>query len=213
MTRLTPNLRLESRLWRAGLFPVAGLDEVGRGAWAGPLVAAAVVLPPGRRDLRRVLAGVRDSKQMTPRQRTTWASRVREIALAVGVGEADSAEVDALGPLRATRLAMERALHALPLQPCFLLLDFMRLPEVSLPQTSLPHGDALALSISAASVIAKVWRDQGMISLEERYPGYGFARHKGYGTLAHREALGRLGPCVVHRASFAPVAGLLSAAA
>src|SRR3989304_2647972 len=117
MTRLTPNLRLESRLWRGAPFPVAGLDEVGRGAWAGPLVAAAVVLPPGRKDLRRVLAGARDSKQMTPRQRTTWASRVREIALAVGVGEADSAEGDALGPLRATRLAMERARHALPPQP------------------------------------------------------------------------------------------------
>src|SRR3972149_8486460 len=117
MTRLTPSLRLESRRGRAGLSPGAGLDEVGRGAWAGPLVAAAVVLPPGRKDLRRVLAGVRDSKQMTPRQRTTWASRVREIALAVGVGEADPAEGAALGPLRATRPAMERELHALPLPP------------------------------------------------------------------------------------------------
>jgi ribonuclease HII len=213
MTPLTPSLRLESRLWQAGVFPVAGLDEVGRGAWAGPVVAAAVVLPADRRNLRRLLAGVRDSKLMAPRQRVRLAGRVREIALAVGVGEASPLEVDGIGPLRATRLAMERALDALGLEPSHLLLDFIRLPEVCLPQTALPHGDSLALSISAASVIAKVWRDQGMASLEGRYPGYGFARHKGYGTQGHRDALCRLGPCLIHRISFAPVAGLLSAAA
>jgi ribonuclease HII len=208
-----PTLRLEARLWKAGIIPVAGLDEAGRGAWAGPIVAAAVVLPADRRDLRRILAGVRDSKEMTSRQRELWAGRIREIALAVGVGEAASLDVDGIGPLRATRLAMHRALQALAIEPRFLLLDFMRLPEIPLPQTCLPHGDGLALSISAASVIAKVWRDEGMKAIEESYPGYGFARHKGYGTASHREALGRLGPCPIHRSSFAPVASLLAAAA
>lgn len=213
MRHTAPTLRLEARLWKAGIIPVAGLDEAGRGAWAGPIVAAAVVLPADRRDLRRILAGVRDSKEMTSRQRELWAGRIREIALAVGVGEAASLDVDGIGPLRATRLAMHRALQALAIEPRFLLLDFMRLPEIPLPQTCLPHGDGLALSISAASVIAKVWRDEGMKAIEESYPGYGFARHKGYGTASHREALGRLGPCPIHRSSFAPVASLLAAAA
>ena len=213
MRHAAPTLRLEAHLWKAGIIPVAGLDEAGRGAWAGPIVAAAVVLPADRRDLRRILAGVRDSKEMTSRQRELWAGRIREIALAVGVGEAASLDVDGIGPLRATRLAMHRALQALAIEPRFLLLDFMRLPEIPLPQTCLPHGDGLALSISAASVIAKVWRDEGMKAIEESYPGYGFARHKGYGTASHREALGRLGPCPIHRSSFAPVASLLAAAA
>ncbi|OGO08996.1 MAG: ribonuclease HII, partial [Chloroflexi bacterium RBG_13_66_10] len=204
MRHTAPTLRLEARLWKAGIIPVAGLDEAGRGAWAGPIVAAAVVLPADRRDLRRILAGVRDSKEMTSRQRELWAGRIREIALAVGVGEAASLDVDGIGPLRATRLAMHRALQALAIEPRFLLLDFMRLPEIPLPQTCLPHGDGLALSISAASVIAKVWRDEGMKAIEGSYPGYGFARHKGYGTASHREALGRLGPCPIHRSSFAP---------
>jgi ribonuclease HII len=150
---------------------------------------------------------------MTARQRDAWAARIREIALGVGVGEATSCEVDGIGPLRATCLAMQRALLALSLEPRYLLLDFVRLPEVSLPQTAVPHGDERILSISAASVIAKVWRDQRMLSLEEAYPGYGFARNKGYGTRVHQEALGRLGPCAVHRASFAPVADVLAAAA
>jgi ribonuclease HII len=204
---------LETRLWEAGISPVAGLDEVGRGAWAGPLVAAAVMLPPDRRNLRRLLTGVRDSKEMTARQRDRLADRIRQVALAVAVGEADPGEVDGIGPLRATRLAMERALQALPLEPRFLLLDFMRLPELGVPQTALPHGDGQVLSISAASVIAKVWRDDEMADLERSYPGYGFARHKGYGTAAHREALCRLGPCPIHRCSFSPVAGMILAAA
>jgi ribonuclease HII len=204
---------LERALWQAGIGVVAGLDEVGRGAWAGPLVAAAVVLPPGKRGLGKRLAGVRDSKQMTARQRACWARSIREVALAVGVGEATPDEVDGIGPLRATRLAMQRALDSLPLPPLILLVDFMRLPEVELPQVALPHGDALALSISAASVIAKDWRDREMRSLEGEYPGYGFARHKGYGTAQHGEALARLGPCPAHRASFAPVERILIAAA
>jgi ribonuclease HII len=150
---------------------------------------------------------------MTARQRSLWAGRIREVALAIGVGEADVAEVDALGPLRATCLAMERAVASLEFPPLALLLDFMRLPEIALPQICLPHGDEETLSISAASVIAKEWRDRQMASLEACYPGYGFARHKGYGTARHREALSRLGPCPIHRASFAPVAEAIIAAA
>jgi ribonuclease HII len=150
---------------------------------------------------------------MTARQRALWAGRIRDVALAVGVGEAGVAEVDALGPLQATCLAMERALASLKFPPLALLLDFMRLPEIDLPQVCLPHGDEETLSISAASVIAKEWRDRRMTLLEDSYPGYGFARHKGYGTAQHREALCRLGPCLIHRASFAPVAGFLIATA
>jgi ribonuclease HII len=206
--RLHPDLVLERQLRKEGFASIAGLDEAGRGAWAGPLTAAAVILPLERPDLAEILHGVRDSKQMTPAQRFRWAGAIREVAVAIGVGHCLPEEVDDLGPLVATRLAMERALAGLSLVPEHLLIDYLRLPEVSLPQTSLPQGDARVLSIAAASVIAKVTRDQWMVSLEEAYPGYGFARHKGYGTPEHRGALALLGPCPLHRMSFAPVASL-----
>lgn len=207
--RSNPDLVLERQLQKEGFASIAGLDEAGRGAWAGPLMAAAVILPLGRPDLAEILHGVRDSKQMTPAQRSRWAGAIREVAVAIGVGHCLPEEVDDLGPLVATRLAMERALTGLSLVPGHLLIDYLRLPEVSLPQTSLPQGDARVLSIAAASVIAKVTRDQWMVSLEEAYPGYGFARHKGYGTSQHRSALLRLGPSPVHRRSFSPVAVLV----
>ena len=207
--RSNPDLVLERQLQKEGFASIAGLDEAGRGAWAGPLMAAAVILPLGRPDLAEILHGVRDSKQMTPAQRDRWAGAIREVAVAIGVGHCLPEEVDDLGPLVATRLAMERALTGLSLVPGHLLIDYLRLPEVSLPQTSLPQGDARVLSIAAASVIAKVTRDQWMVSLEEAYPGYGFARHKGYGTSQHRSALLRLGPSPVHRRSFSPVAVLV----
>ena len=207
--RSNPDLVLERQLRKEGFASIAGLDEAGRGAWAGPLTAAAVILPLERPDLAEVLHGVRDSKQMTPAQRTRWAEIIRQVALAIGVGHSLPEEVDDLGPLVATRLAMERALAGLSLVPEHLLIDYLRLPEVSLPQTGLPQGDARVLSIAAASVIAKVTRDQWMVSLEEAYPGYGFARHKGYGTPEHRSALLRLGPSPVHRRSFSPVAVLV----
>jgi ribonuclease HII len=196
---------------RGGVRYIVGLDEAGRGAWAGPVVAAAVVLPVGRFDLARALTGVRDSKQMTPRQRAVWAERIREVALAYAVGEASAEEVDGGGLLPATRAAMERALAALPLAPEHLFIDHLRLPGTALPQTVLIHGDARSLSIAAASVLAKTARDRLMLSLDDHYPGYGFQRNKGYGTAEHRAALRARGPCAIHRFSYAPLARRLFA--
>ncbi|OGO12965.1 MAG: ribonuclease HII [Chloroflexi bacterium RBG_13_68_17] len=206
-----PSLVMEQALRAHGFACIAGLDEAGRGAWAGPLTAAAVILPLENAGLAGLLIGVRDSKIMTARQRTRWAESIRQVALAWAVGEASVDEVDGLGPLRASRLAMTRALNGLRLQPVHLLIDHLCLPEVTLPQTALPHGDALVLSIAAASVLAKVSRDQEMVSLDCAFPDYGFGRHKGYGTPQHRHALQRLGPSAVHRRSYAPVAALASA--
>lgn len=200
-----PSLRLERRLSSASRLPVAGLDEVGRGALAGPLVAAAVVLPLDRRNLRRQLDGVRDSKQMTDRQRRQWAERVRQLAADYGLGLVTAAEIDRMGPLAGTLLAMERALDSLTVQPGHLLLDHVALPRVPIQQTSITHGDASVLCIAAASVLAKVWRDDLMELYDRTYPGYGFAQHKGYGTAEHVEALRCQGPSPLHRRSFQPV--------
>jgi len=202
-----PDLSHEFLLWQKGISLIAGLDEAGRGAWAGPVSAAAVILSPAP-DLVERLKGVRDSKQMTARQRTFWAGRIREVALAWGMGFASCQEIDAAGILPATRLAMQRALDQLELAPEYLLLDAVRLPAVDLPQTALIKGDCKVLSIAAASVLAKTERDRLMLSLDNDFPGYGFARHKGYGTAVHRAALESLGPCAQHRMSFKPLAGL-----
>jgi ribonuclease HII len=165
-----------------------------------------VVLPLDHPDLVKSLAGVRDSKQMTPSQREYWASAIHQIALGIGLGVASSKEVDQRGLIVATREAMGRALIDLGKQPEHLLIDHLPLPDIPLPQTVLTRGDSRALSIASASVIAKVARDQLMVDLDEHHPGYGFARHKGYGTPQHRTALTHLGPCPSHRFSFAPVA-------
>ena len=201
-----PDLSREFLLWQQGISLIAGLDEAGRGAWAGPVSAAAVILSPAP-DLVERLKGVRDSKQMTARQRTFWAGRIREVALAWGVGFASCQEIDAAGILPATRLAMQRALDQLELAPEYLLLDAVRLPAVDLPQTALIKGDCKVLSIAAASVLAKTERDRTMLALDSAFPGYGFARHKGYGTAVHRAALASLGPCAEHRRSFRPIKG------
>ena len=196
-----PDLNYEQSLWTAGVGRVGGIDEAGRGPLAGP-VAAAVVILPAHPNLTEQLNGVRDSKQMTPHQRQTASTRIQEAALAYAVGFTEAAEIDALGILPATRLAAWRALQALAIIPQHLLLDCLFLPEVDIPQTSLIKGDRRSLSIAAASVLAKTARDARLLELEQEYPGYGFARHKGYGTAAHREALQRLGPCPQHRRSF-----------
>ena len=201
-----PDLEHEQRLWGSGLQRVAGIDEAGRGAWAGPVVAAAVVLPSSDATLLQTLHGVRDSKVMTARQRAVWAERIRGVALAVGVGETPPEQVDSIGLMAATRAAMRRALDALGVPPDHLLIDHLRLTGVRVPQTPLTHGDARCLSIAAASVIAKVARDQRMTELEVTWPGYGFGVHKGYGTARHQEALARLGPSPIHRFSYAPIA-------
>lgn len=200
-----PSLRWERRLLRRGAQTIAGLDEVGRGAWAGPIVAAAVVLPLQRSNLAAALRGVRDSKQMTASQRDHWREQILAWA-EVGLGEASPMEVDERGVIGATRLAMARALARLPRPADHLLIDYLRLPAVALPQTPLTFGDQLSLSIAAASVVAKVARDRAMVAVDLQYPGFGFARHKGYGTDEHFSALQSLGPSPIHRYSFVPVA-------
>lgn len=203
---MNPNLSYEFSLWQQGVSLIAGLDEAGRGAWAGPVAAAAVILSPAS-DLVERLSGVRDSKQMTARQRAFWAERIRTVALTWGVGFASCIEIDEIGIVPATRLAMQRALEKLVIAPQHLLIDAVSLPGVALPQTSLIKGDCKVLSISAASVLAKTERDRLMVSLDGEFPGYSFARHKGYGTAIHRAALENLGPCAQHRISFKPMAG------
>jgi ribonuclease HII len=204
-----PNLYEELDLYVAGYARVAGLDEVGRGAWAGPVCAAAVVLPLNRPDLPELLAGVRDSKQLSPAQRERLLPLILDAADAVGVGWATPAEVDERGIVPATRQAMARAVKELDGRADALLVDYVRLPDLDLPQRALPKADAHCLSVAAASIVAKVTRDQLMVALEQDYPGYGFARHKGYGTRQHREALARLGPLPIHRKSWRPVRDML----
>ena len=204
-----PSLRLERRFLSQGHRLIAGIDEAGRGAWAGPVVAGAVILPLDDRRLRVALRGVCDSKLLTPRERERLYERILATALAVGVGGAGPGEVDRDGLMAATRAAMQRAVTLLSPQPEALLLDAVDLrAEVDLPQRWLPHGEAASLSIAAASIVAKVSRDRLMVALDARYPGYSLAQHKGYGTALHQAALARLGPSEIHRASFAPVAGL-----
>ena len=200
---LAPNFEFEIALWDQGCSLVAGIDEAGRGALAGPVAAGALIFPsnPG---LLPTLKGVRDSKQMTARQRLFWGQRLLEVCLAWGVGFASAVEIDTLGIVPATRLAMWRAVQALGQQPEHLLVDYMKLPELSIAQTPLVKGDARSLSIAAASILAKTRRDVILGELEAQYPGYGLARHKGYATAAHRAALARLGPSPIHRLSFAP---------
>jgi len=200
MTYPRPDLRFEQALWQAGVRRVAGIDEAGRGALAGPVAAAAVILPP---DLPAgALEGVRDSKQMTPKQREYWAEQVRVHALAWAVGYALPQEIDEKGILAAVYRAVRRALTCLRPSPEYLLLDYLRLPGCELPQTALIKGDQRALSIAAASVLAKTHRDALMRWWDARYPGYDFARHKGYGTAAHRQAIAALGLSPLHRHTF-----------
>jgi ribonuclease HII len=201
---LIPDLSEEYMLRAAGHTRVAGLDEAGRGAWAGPVCAAAVVLPLDRTDLPDRLTGVCDSKQLTPTQRKTLFPIVLEVAEAVGVGWAAPAEVDEVGILPATRRAFARAVEGLDGRVDALLLDHVRLPDLNIPQRAIPKADVHCLSVAAASIIAKVTRDRLMVALEQDFPGYGLARHKGYGTRQHREALARLGPSSIHRVSWRP---------
>jgi ribonuclease HII len=197
----SPDLSFEQALWSQGVQMIAGIDEAGRGALAGP-VAAGVVILPARDGLMAQLRGVRDSKQMTPEQRAKWADELRLIALAWGVGLASAREIDEFGIVPATRLAAQRALQQITIQPQHLLLDFLQLPEVHLPQTPLVKGDERSLSIAAASILAKTIRDELLCDYNRQYPGYGFAVHKGYGTAAHRLAMQRLGLTPIHRRSF-----------
>lgn len=198
---IRPNLKIESSLWERGVQRIAGLDEAGRGALAGPVAVGALILPPDR-GLYRRLKGVRDSKEMTPENRDYWAEVLKDCALAWSVGFAEVEEIDRLGIVPAVYLAANRALKALEPAAEHLLIDYFTLPGTRLPQTSMIKGDAISLSIAGASVLAKTTRDHLMQQLDHRFPDYGFARHKGYGTLAHRQAIADYGRCVLHRRSF-----------
>lgn len=179
---------------------LCGVDEAGRGPLAGPVVAAAVILPPGVS-----LPSLNDSKKLSPRRRERLAAEIRATALAWAVAEVSAAEIDEWNILRATLRAMARAVAALPLVPDEVLVDGNRAPTLEVPVRTIIGGDALEPAIMAASILAKTHRDARLVALDRRYPGYGFARHKGYGTAAHMAALARLGPCPEHRRSFAPV--------
>jgi len=197
----------EQALRKQGFLSIAGVDEVGRGALFGPVVAAAVVLPVKIRRLARL--GLKDSKQLTAELREQLDAEIRGIALAVAVAEVDAATIDAVNIYQASRLAMLRAVEALTVAPDHLLIDAMRLDHPC-AQTKLIYGDSLSLSIAAASVVAKVYRDAQMRSYDEEYPQYGLAAHKGYGTPQHRRALQEHGPCALHRRTFAPVTAVLT---
>jgi ribonuclease HII len=200
----TPDLSLESEFWRAGVARVAGIDEAGRGALAGPVAAAACILPTDIK-LPQTLHGVRDSKQMTPLKRQFWSTRLKETVVTSAVGFASAAEIDALGIIPATRLAASRAIEMLSIRPDHLLLDYLFLPDNPIPQTSLIKGDARSLSIAAASILAKTARDAYLCELDGEFPGYRFSAHKGYGTADHRSTIMALGGTPVHRHSFAPL--------
>jgi len=202
-----PDLAPE-RAWAAelGVLAIAGVDEAGRGALAGPVVAAAVVLPLADETVAAHLQGVRDSKLLSPAARDQLYQVIIDNAAAVGVGFGLAEGIDQHGILSATRRAMTEAVGCLWPPPEAVLVDGpLPLVGVSLPQRPLVRGDSLSLSIAAASILAKVSRDRWLIALHERYPGYGFAQHKGYGTRQHLAALARLGPCPEHRRSFAPL--------
>jgi len=202
---MPPTTEHERALLAQGHRRIAGLDEAGRGCWAGPVVAAAVVLGDAALQQPELLAGVDDSKQLTPAMRAQRYAQVRAAALGVGIGIVPAYLIDAFGIVPATRLAMLAALLQLPFLPDAALIDALRLPELTLRQEALVKGDARSLSIAAASIVAKVTRDRLMETAHRAYPVYGFAAHKGYGTVAHRRALARHGPCPLHRRSFAPL--------
>jgi len=202
-----PSFIEEELLEAQGYQLIAGIDEAGRGALAGPVVAAAVILP--RQVNAPWLAEVRDSKKLTPGRRELFFHHIHEIAVSIGIGAAPHYLVDAGGIIKATRLAMKLAIERLSPPPQSLLIDYMSLPEVRLPQKGITNGDNLCLSIACASIIAKVARDQLMVEFDRIYPGYGLAQHKGYGTRQHFACLFRLGPCPIHRQSFRPVRDIM----
>jgi len=198
-----PSFIEEQLLEAQGYERIAGVDEVGRGALAGPVVAAAVILPRGVDT--PWLNEVRDSKLLTPAKRELLFNLIYGTAVAVGIGATAHELIDKMGIVAATRLAMKEAVELLSPPAESLLIDYMRLPEVELPQKGITNGDDLCYSIACASIIAKVARDRLMVTFDRVYPGYGLARHKGYGTREHFARLVKLGPCPIHRRTFRPV--------
>jgi ribonuclease HII len=205
LSTLVPTFEEEARLWAAGYTRVAGVDEAGRGALAGPVVAAAVVAPIAH-SLEGVWAEVRDSKLLRPQTRAALVQPIQESALAWGVGVIAANMIDEVGIAAATRLAMLEAIAALAMRPDYLLVDWVKLPQATLPQLCVAKADQRMASVAAASIMAKVTRDQLLDAIGESYPLYGFGAHKGYGTAQHLAALAEHGPCPEHRYSFAPIA-------
>jgi ribonuclease HII len=205
---VTAGTHLETLLWRVGIRHVAGVDEVGMGPLAGPVVAAAVVLPPGTR-----LDGVADSKVLRAAAREELAVEIQRRALSVGIGMVEPDEIDRLNIYQAGLRACRLAVEALAVVPGFVLVDGREIPGLPMPQSAYPKGDTFVCSIAAASIVAKVHRDGLMRELDDRYPGYGFARHMGYSTRAHFAAIREHGPSPIHRRSFAPVRAALGAEA
>jgi ribonuclease HII len=201
--RLDAMLNFERVLWRSGVSRIAGVDEAGVGPLAGPVVAAAVVVPPDT-----FIDGVDDSKRLDPSRREELAIEIRAAASGIGVGIAGVEEIDQLNIYQAALLAMRRAVDALPEPPQHVLVDARTIPGVTAPQNTFNKGDGINFSIAAASIIAKTHRDGLLLELDRAYPGYGFAHHKGYGTREHQEALRRLGPCPAHRTSYEFIRGL-----
>jgi ribonuclease HII len=195
--KLARLLTRERELWESGIERIAGVDEAGVGPLAGPLVAAAVVFPPGVG-----IRGVDDSKKVPAEKRASLATEIRASAAAFAVAVVEADEIDRINVYWAGLIAMARALEALPVPPQHVLLDARRIPGCKLPQEPIVKGDAKCHAIAAASILAKTVRDELMVGYESTYPGYGFGAHKGYGTAGHRDALKRLGPCPIHRRSF-----------
>lgn len=195
-----PHQKYEKRLAREGYRVVAGADEVGRGAWAGPLVAAAVVMP-----LKPRLKGIDDSKQLTRKQREQAAEKILERAICYGIGVVQNDELDSVGITRANELAILRAVELLQLQPDYVLVDAFKFLSFPTKHASIAHGDATIYSIAAASILAKVYRDRLMDNYHQQYPEYGFDTNNGYGTAEHSAALNTHGICIIHRRSFQPM--------
>ena len=197
LNKTSPDETFENQLRESGYTAICGVDEAGRGPLSGPVVAAACILPAGC-----VIPGLNDSKKLTPKQRDRLFDAVREVAVAYAIGMASPEEIDQLNILNATMLAMRRAIEGLPLKADFALIDGNCARGIDLPHKTVISGDALSVSISAASILAKVTRDRICLENDRDYPEYGFAKHKGYGTKEHMDALRRLGPCPLHRRSF-----------
>ena len=182
---------------QSGYEQIAGIDEAGRGALAGPVIAAAVILP-----IDCHIKGLRDSKQLSPKQRAHLFDEIHNVAVSVGIGSIDHRGIDRLNILQATLLAMQKAVEKLTPSPDYLLVDGLNLPEIDIVGEAIPKGDSKSYSIAAASVIAKITRDQRMVELDRTYPNYGFSRHKGYPTSQHRQAIAQFGASEIHRHTF-----------
>jgi ribonuclease HII len=207
VNRQKPSFAEEKNLRTQGYTWIAGVDEVGRGALMGPVLAAAVILPENFK--ARWKSRVRDSKQLSPEEREYLFDYITGTAVSFGIGSSSNEVIDSVGIAKATRLAMLSAIKQLIPQPQFLLIDYVKLKESMLPQKGIVHGDSLCFSIACASIIAKVTRDRLVTAMDNDFPGYGLAEHKGYGTERHLKCLWDKGPCKLHRKTFSPVSGMV----